>query len=490
MTSIRRLLVIGASCVCLYLQARDLNGSPASPQIAIRGYYFTFCRMPTFGLETWKEIFDGIHQDGGNQVLLWMGGGFRSKKFPITWQYNREHKNIAADFARDLIDYAHSKGIKVLLALTPFSYDGVNQYPLQHPELKATQRNGHLAKLSGIHCWGYALNPARPAAQKFMLEYAQEMMFDFYPNADGLMIESSDYAICYCSDCKESYYQKEFQFVRHISDEIWARNPQAAVVVYPHYFTGRAVPGFDVKAAAETFDPRWTLFFTPHSAHIDVELLKQARTAIYWDSSPALKTPRQIQEGALKALQSGIGAFVPSLEGFSFVAAHPEGGEAHLVGKRLKPFGFEWLAGGQNPYEELLIRVNRIAYREFTRNPKLTYADFQGRLGNEVFGSLADAVSTEDLLYLQESFFADRSWFSASPLVSPNLLSEKLKTGSLSANQLRDYQERLGRIKDIQARYARSSDKPRREMHRIAAWITANWASSEKLLSDHLRNGN
>ena len=304
--------------------------------------------------------------------------------------------------------------------------------------MKATQRNGRLAELSGIHCWGYALNPARPAAQRFMLEYAREMMFEFYPNADGLMIESSDYAICYCSDCKESYYQKEFRFVRQISEEIWARNSQAAVVVYPHYFTGRAVPGFDVKAAAETFDPRWTLFFTPHSAHIDVELLKQAHTAIYWDSSPALKTPRQIQEGTLKALQSGIGAFVPSFEGFSFVAGHPEGGEAHLVGKRLKPFGFEWLAEGQNPYEELLIRVNRIAYREFTRDPKLTYADFQLRLGKEIFGSLADAVSTDDLLYLQESFFADRSWFSASPLVSPNLLSEKLKTGSLSANQLRD----------------------------------------------------
>ena len=80
-----------------------------------------------------------------------------------------------------------------------------------------------------------------------MLEYAREMMFDFYPNADGLMIESSDYAICYCSDCKESYYQKEFQFVKQISEEIWSRNSQAAVVVYPHYFTGRAVPGFDVK---------------------------------------------------------------------------------------------------------------------------------------------------------------------------------------------------------------------------------------------------
>src|SRR2546426_4625845 len=42
------------------------------------------------------------------------------------------------------------------------------------------------------HCWGYALNPSRREAQTFMLEYAREMFFDFYPNADGLMIESSD----------------------------------------------------------------------------------------------------------------------------------------------------------------------------------------------------------------------------------------------------------------------------------------------------------
>ena len=66
-------------------------------------------------------------------------------------------------------------------ALTPFSYDGVNQYPFEHPELKAVQRNGRLIGLNGIHCWGYALNPSRTAAQRFMLEYAREMLFDFYP---------------------------------------------------------------------------------------------------------------------------------------------------------------------------------------------------------------------------------------------------------------------------------------------------------------------
>src|SRR5438874_13552359 len=66
----------------------------AAPEpIAVRGYYFTFCRMPALGLVEWKQIIDGIESDGGNTILLWVGGGFRSKKFPITWQYNRDHKN-------------------------------------------------------------------------------------------------------------------------------------------------------------------------------------------------------------------------------------------------------------------------------------------------------------------------------------------------------------------------------------------------------------
>src|SRR4051794_27399145 len=98
---------------------------------AQRGYYITFMRMPTYDLADWKRIVDGIHDDGGNTLLLWVGGAFRSKKYPITWQYNEEHENVRKDFVRDLIDYAHKKGIKVLLGFTPFGYDGVNQYPLE-----------------------------------------------------------------------------------------------------------------------------------------------------------------------------------------------------------------------------------------------------------------------------------------------------------------------------------------------------------------------
>ena len=53
-----------------------------------------------------------------------------------------------------------------------------------------------------------------------MLEYAREMAFDFYPEADGLLIESSDYAICHCKDCGERFFEKEFEFVNVISEEM------------------------------------------------------------------------------------------------------------------------------------------------------------------------------------------------------------------------------------------------------------------------------
>src|SRR5258708_102190 len=80
-----------------------------------RGYYITFMRMPTFGLDSWKRTIDCIESDGGNTLILWMAGGFRSRKFPETWEYNKDHANIKRDFVRKLIDYAHAHRVKILL---------------------------------------------------------------------------------------------------------------------------------------------------------------------------------------------------------------------------------------------------------------------------------------------------------------------------------------------------------------------------------------
>jgi hypothetical protein len=248
-------------------------------------------RMPSYDLADWRRIVDGIHDDGGNLLLLWVAGAFRSSRFPITWQYNREHENVRHDFVRDLIDHARKKGVRVLLGFTPFGYDGVNQYTLEHPELKAIGRDGKPVGKAGIGCWGYNLCPSRGESRRFQLEYVREMVFAFYPNADGLMIESSDYAICHCQDCGDRSFDREFSFVKQISEEVWAKKPQAMVVVYPHYFSGAPVPGFGVRAARQPFDPRWTLFFTPHSAAIDPGLVRQARQSLWWEDSPALRRP-------------------------------------------------------------------------------------------------------------------------------------------------------------------------------------------------------
>ena len=100
-----------------------------------------------------------------------------------------------------------------------------------------------------------------------MIQYAGEMAFEFYPEADGLFLESSDYAICHCPQCGPRHFDHEFKFVRHISDELWTQKADATIVVYPHYFSGAKLRFAFTEAIAtkQPFDPRWTLFFTPHT---------------------------------------------------------------------------------------------------------------------------------------------------------------------------------------------------------------------------------
>lgn len=447
-----------------------------------RGYYYTFSRMPTLGLAEWKQIADSVAADGGNLILLWIGGGFRSKKFPITWAYNADHRNIQKDFVREWIDYAHVRGIRVLLGFTPFSYDGVNQYPLRFPELKAVQRNGNFAKLAGIHCWGYALNAAESRSQQFMLDYIREMYFDFYPNADGLLIESSDYAICEGGACAGRYYELEYSFVRTISQEVWAKNRSATIVVYPHYFTGATVPGFQTAAAKFEFDKRYTLFFTPHSAHIDSALLSQAQNAIYWDSCTALGLPKDTRAATQKAANAKISGFVTSHEAFTYVMNHIEWGESRLLNKRLKPFGFDWIADGTNPYEDPVVRINRIAFRIFSQNPAAAMSEFENQLSQEF---ACDAV--QELLMVHRCCYEQRSWSSASPVYRPEIFREALEYGRLSRADLEKMSVSLKLLAEAVRKLSRSKGTSAKHFADVGSSILKAWdPTSRAFLERHL----
>ena len=452
---------------------------------AQRGYYLTFMRMPTYDLADWRRIVDGVRDDGGDTLLLWVAGGFRSRAHPVTWRYNAEHENVREDFVRALIDHAHDRGIRVLLGFTPFGYDGVNQYTLEHPELKAVGPDGEPAAAFGIGCWGYNLCPSKPESQRFMLEYAREMIFDFYPNADGLLIESSDYAICHCPDCGPRFFEKEFEFVRRISDELWRSKPEATIVVFPHYFSGSEVPGFGVKAAKRPFDPRWSLVFSPHSAPPEPDLIRRAKSSLWWDDSPALRRPQEIQAGARRAREIGATGYVPSLEAFTFVATEAEEGQGWLRGARQLPLGFGWLAPGDPPYDELPCRVQRIAYREFARNPDLSWDDFRAILGRDLFGAESTPQAVDDALELQAALNVERTWRQPSPLASPARVRAMRDRGELTAERRAGYRAALDRLREIERRRAGAKSDGERELHRIARWLLDLWeGENAALLAD------
>jgi hypothetical protein len=462
-------LLLLASGIC------DSFGAENQQSFALRGYYLTFMRMPVMGLPEWKAAVDCFAEDQANVLILWMAGGFRSSKYPITWKYNEEHANVRADFARELIDYAHTKKIRVLLGFTPFGYDGVNRLPLERPDLKARKDDGSPVDRFGIHSWGWNLCPAQTDSQQFMREYIHEMVFDFYPNADGLLIESSDYAICHCPQCGLRYYDREFAFVREISDELWKANPSALILVYPHYFTGGKVPGLNAVGTRQQFDPRWGLFFTPHSAHFDSDLIKQARYSVYSTDAPALGTPQRIAESARDALNHGVSGYVPSFEAFSYIPTEPEGGEPWIVGKRMRPFGLDPLHEGKMPYDDLFPRVQRFAFREFSQEPRLSFDRFKTLLGEQFFGRTSSTNAVNDLLELQRISNFDRDWYWPSPLLDPDFFAHRAVRMHWSGNKLGEHAKNLERLGEIRIRYEAPDGEAKREMERYAKKILDRW---------------
>jgi hypothetical protein len=448
----------------------QVKAADADEAFAIRGYYTTFMRMPTFGLPEWKQMLDCMKDDGANFLILWTAGAFRSKQFPVTWRYNADHKNVTRDYVRGLIDYAHTKQIRVVLGFTPFAYDGANQFPLEHPELKATQKNGQPANLWGLHAWGYNLCPSKEASQTFMRDYVREMFFDFYPNADGLLIESSDYAICYCAECGERFFDREFAFVRQISDDLWRVKSNATILVYPHYFSSRKVPGFDVTGAKQKFDPRWSLSFTPHSAHIDGELAKQAKSCLYWNDALTIGTPAKIRDGARTAREHGMSGYITSCEPFSCIDGPPGSNKS-----RLKPFHFEWLRDGEMPLNQLLVRVNRIAYREYTKNPGLGEDGFRNAIGKGIFGEQASERNIGDLLFIQDCWFNGADWFTPALFLRPTELKRRAEREKWSTEKMQSYLTRVQRLREIAKQYGGSKLASEHEMARVAALIVSKW---------------
>jgi hypothetical protein len=476
----RREFLVAPVIYGLAAELAHADGAKDKDVFRHRGYYTIGTRYPTAGLSVWKSILDCMHADGCNLLIHWLAGGYRSKKFPETWAHNAEHENIKADFTAPMIDYAHRLGIRVLIGFTPFGYDGVNRYTKTHPELKAVGPDGKPTGEFGIGCWGHSLCPSRPKSREFLLDYVREMLFEFAPNADGLFVESSDYSTCRCNDCGadggSGHFRSEFAFVETISNDVWKKNPKAMIVVYPHYFSGDEAKTVDGKtqAAKMPFDDRWTLFFTPHSTAINPGLLKKCKDSLWWDPAMIFGNPASVKAGAQQARQCGFSGYVPTLEAYSFQPTRVEGGEPWTATKRQIPFGLGWVPPDRSPYNELPIRVSRIAFREFTRNPDLPMADFHERLGREVFGKMSTPQHVADLLLLQQYVRHERDWTLPSPVLEPLRVAWFAKSGQLKPERKADLKTAVENLRTIAGRYATGTGAEA-ELANAARWIADQW---------------
>jgi hypothetical protein len=207
--------------------------------------------------------------------------------------------------------------------------------------------------------------------------------------------------------------------------------------------------------------------------------MAKARTTVYWNDATALHTPREVATAAHTAREHGVTGFVPSLEAFSYIADRPEAGEPWVVGKRHRPFGFDPAAEGKMPYNTLPVRVQRFAYRAFSRTPELEFADFERQLGNHFFGPNSSPATTADLLALQRIWSRDSDWYWASPLLDPDFFAEHAKRLQWQADKLSTYDKDLESLREIAARYADATNPNAREMAHLAKSVVDRWDTQQ-----------
>jgi hypothetical protein len=134
-----------------------------------------------------------------------------------------------------------------------------------------------------------------------------------------------------------------------------------------------------------------------------------------------------------------------------------------------------WLRDGEVPLNELPVRLNRMAYREWTRQPGLTDVAFREILGRELFGLRSNAQRIEDVLYVQDCWFYEADWFKSPRLHRPAELRRQAELEKWPEARMRPYLEREKRLREIESRYRNFSSTTERQLHDVSAWIVRQW---------------
>jgi len=105
----------------------------------------------------------------------------------------------------------------------------------------------------------------------------------------------------------------------------------------------------------------------------------------------------------------------------------------------------------------------------------MSMEEFKKRLGRAVFNADVEALWVDDLLLLQRVFFQDRTWCQPSRLASPKRMKIDIAAGRINREALTRYRAELEQLRAAISRHQETDNPVRRDLHRIAKWVTEQW---------------
>jgi len=153
------------------------------------GCHNPYLKRPQAFLNDYKRVIDYMSAHGLNGLIIW--GFLRSG-----------HGGIKS--AQALCDYADKKGVKILPGMGVLSYGGVwyegehrfnlDTHLKKHPDLAAVDQEGNQLLGHAVAC------PSRRENLEWM-EQGVAWLADTF-NIGGVNLETGDYGICYCPQCR------------------------------------------------------------------------------------------------------------------------------------------------------------------------------------------------------------------------------------------------------------------------------------------------
>jgi hypothetical protein len=128
------------------------------------------------------------------------------------------------------------------------------------------------------------------------------------------------------------------------------------------------------------------------------------------------------------------------------------------------------------------MRVNRIAYRAFSRNPDMPFEQSKATLGREVFGNTSTPQLVQDLLEIQAIFAMERTWCQPSPVVCPDRVRAMKAQGRLTPQKQGEYRAALVKLRAMEERHREAKSEGEQQLHRIASWVLRQWEGENQAL--------